>query len=169
VIPLWWDILKEAKLSGKPQGSTLNTNRIKINTDDNDCKEKLRKLIWFNTTEPAPDDIAQQVDTIGKGNALIVTKEFNKLPEEIACKVLETIKRHEFDGVRNFTKKYLAEKYGNTREKNLGDNYRLWVGLDYNHVKANEDTIRYYIFNGTEDVAWVMFPFSDLQKWKDAQ
>tara|TARA_R110001606_G_scaffold398062_1_gene576227 strand:+ start:657 stop:1148 length:492 start_codon:yes stop_codon:yes gene_type:complete len=163
VIPLWWDILKEAKLSGKPQGSTLNTNRIKINTDDNDCKEKLRKLIWFNTTEPAPNDVAQQVDTGKGGNALIDTKEFNKLPEEIACEILQEIYsyKNQFSGdIDNY------KDYKDARINRFGDSYRLW--LEINEFKGKE-VIRYYILNGTEDVAWVMFPFSDLKKWKDAQ
>ena len=39
---MWWDILKNAKLSGKAKGSTLDTNRIKINTDDNECNKQLK-------------------------------------------------------------------------------------------------------------------------------
>jgi len=39
---LWWDILKEAKLSGRAKGSTLDTNRIKIKTDDNECNKQLK-------------------------------------------------------------------------------------------------------------------------------
>jgi len=40
---LWWDILKEAKLSGKAKGSTLDTNRIKIKTDEDDkCNKQLQ-------------------------------------------------------------------------------------------------------------------------------
>ena len=86
---MWFNIIKNLKGKSKAKGSTLDASKIKINTDG-ECKEKLRKLIWFNTTEPAPNDVAQQVDTGKVGNALIDTKEFNKLPEEIACKILET-------------------------------------------------------------------------------
>lgn len=47
MIPLWWDVLKNAKLSGKAKGSTLDTNRIKINTDDN-CKKELFNWLKMN-------------------------------------------------------------------------------------------------------------------------
>tara|TARA_R110000772_G_scaffold194551_1_gene305292 strand:+ start:840 stop:1334 length:495 start_codon:yes stop_codon:yes gene_type:complete len=164
---MWFNIIKNLKGKSKAKGSTLDASKIKINTDG-ECKEKLRKLIWFNTTEPAPNDVAQQVDTGKVGNALIDTKEFNKLPEEIACKILETIKSHAFLS-ENSHKSLKLAILTTPLEKNLGDNYRLLVGLDYRYVKADEDTIRYYILNGNEDVAWVMFPFSDLKKWKDAQ
>ena len=40
MIPLWWDVLKNAKLSGRAKGSTLDTNRININIDK-DCCVKL--------------------------------------------------------------------------------------------------------------------------------
>ena len=160
----WFDILKNAKLGSKSKGKTgtLDASKIKINIKD-DCKEKLRKLIWFNTTEPAPDDIAQQVDTSKNGNTLIDTKEFNKLPEEIACEILQEIYsyKNQFSGdIDNY------KDYKDARINRFGDSYRLW--LEINEFKGKE-VIRYYILNGTEDVAWVMFPFSDLKKWKDAQ
>tara|TARA_R110000823_G_scaffold81078_1_gene184358 strand:- start:39 stop:578 length:540 start_codon:yes stop_codon:yes gene_type:complete len=176
----WFDILKNAKLGSKSKGKTgtLDASKIKINIKD-DCKEKLRKLIWFNTTEPAPDDIAQQVDTSKNGNTLIDTKEFNKLPEQIACRLLQELKSHDFDAAKNY--KDLNEGWGDgyakARIKHFGDSvvdYRLWLEIHFSKGKRldsnlkDEDVIRYYILNGLEDVAWIMFPFSDIKKWKAA-
>ena len=47
----WFDILKNAKLSGKTKGTTgtLDTSRIKIDTDDN-CKEEL--FNWLKSKNP---------------------------------------------------------------------------------------------------------------------
>ena len=173
VIPLWWDILKESKLSGKAKGSTLDASKIKINIRE-ECKEKLRKLIWFNTTEPAPNDIAQQVDTGKGGNTLIDTKEFNNLPEEIACKILQELKSIDFEKPETLIDNLPIIK-------NLGENYTLWVEVDFDTTPRSKgidfmekDIIRVYIMNKAEtkvytgDVAWVMFPFSDIKKWKAA-
>ena len=51
MIPLWWDILKNARLSGKTEGKTgtLDTSRIKIDTDDN-CKKEL--FNWLKSKNP---------------------------------------------------------------------------------------------------------------------
>lgn len=193
MISLWWDILKESKLSGKAKGSTLDASKIKINIRE-ECKEKLRKIIWFNTTEPAPDDIAQQGKIGGSfGRNLIVTKEFNNLPEEIACKILQELKSIDFDNPESF-KALLpsqTEKRFHSKPiiKVLGKNYTLWVEVDFDATprsKAGDiylpaikrinfmekDIFRVYIINEDAadegDVAWVMFPFSDIKKWKAA-
>jgi len=46
---MWWDILKNARLSGKTEGKTgtLDTSRIKIDTDDN-CKKELFNWLKMN-------------------------------------------------------------------------------------------------------------------------
>lgn len=182
VIPLWWDILKESKLSGKAKGSTLDASKIKINIRE-ECKEKLRKLIWFNTTEPPSDDIAQQAHFGGDSldYNLIVTKEFNNLPEEIACKILQELKSVDFDNPESY-KVFLTntyEGYSKPIIKVLGKNYTLWVEVDFDPTPRSKridfmekDIIRVYIINEDADdegdVAWVMFPFSDIEKWKAA-
>tara|TARA_R110001592_G_scaffold344447_1_gene635662 strand:- start:241 stop:807 length:567 start_codon:yes stop_codon:yes gene_type:complete len=187
VIPLWWDILKESKLSGKAKGSTLDASKIKINIRE-ECKEKLRKLIWFNTTEPAPNDVAQQahffpnsLDYKAGNSNLIVTKEFNNLPEEIACKILQELKSIDFDNPESY-KVFLtstSEGFSKPIIKVLGKNYTLWVEVDFHPAPRSKridfvenDVIRVYIINEEADdegdVAWVMFPFSDIKKWKAA-
>ena len=180
---MWWDILKDSKLSGKAKGSTLDASKIKINIRE-ECKEKLRKLIWFNTTEPAPDDIAQQGKVGGSFDYnLIVTKPFNNLPEEIACKILQELKSIDFDNPESYKALLESETekgfHSKPIIKNLGENYTLWVEVDFDSTPRSKridfmekDIIRVYIINEDAadegDVAWVMFPFSDIKKWKAA-
>lgn len=40
MISLWWEILKNAKLSGKAKGKSFDASKIKINIDKDDCCEK---------------------------------------------------------------------------------------------------------------------------------
>jgi len=171
----WFSILKKLTGKAKSKGSTLDTDRIKINIKD-DCKEKLRKLIWFNTTEPAPDDIAQQA---GNGDTLIDTKEFNKLPEQIACETLQALKSLDLDNpvYVNFPDTKNGWVLQRIYFEKLGKNYALWVGVDFEPSRSKRidfmegDIIRVYIINkdaAGRYVAWVRFPFSDIKKWNDA-
>jgi len=43
---MWWDILKNAKLSAKGKGKTLDTSRLKVNVQDNECNKQLQE--WAN-------------------------------------------------------------------------------------------------------------------------
>ena len=49
MISLWWEILKNAKISGKAtgQGKSLDASKIKINIDKGDCLDKLKKVHVF--------------------------------------------------------------------------------------------------------------------------
>jgi len=49
VISLWWEILKNAKISGKAtgQGKSLDASKIKINIDKEDCNKKLKEVQKF--------------------------------------------------------------------------------------------------------------------------
>ncbi len=39
---MWWDILKNAKLSAKGKGKTLDTSRLKVNIQDDNCNKQLQ-------------------------------------------------------------------------------------------------------------------------------
>ena len=162
MIPLWWEILKNAKLSGKAKGKSFDASKIKINLDKNDCKERLRKLIWFNTTEPAPDSIAQYVGKApGIGSYLIHTPEFNKLPEKTACNILERMKSHNLNNIENI--KLNKQNEVLNIEMDVGAGYRLFLEVD-----KKDDVIRYFISNIYTEIAWIMFSFSDIKKWMAA-
>ena len=165
----WWEILKNAKISGKAKGkgSTLDASKIKINIDKNDCKEKLRKLIWFNTTEPAPDSIAQTVGNApAHGSYLINTREFNKLPEKTACNILEWLKSFDLNNLGDIE---LFRSGNRTYSKGIqvGEGYRLFIEID-DEVDGEGGVIRYYISDSNADIAWIMFSFSDIKKWMAA-
>ena len=167
MIPLWWEILKNAKLSGKAKGKSFDASKIKINLDKNDCKERLRKLIWFNTTEPAPNSIAQYVGKApGIGSYLIHTPEFNKLPEKTACNILQTMKSIDLNNIEDIE---LWRGMHGVRYKDIdvGEGYKLFLEIDEEYYESN-GIIRYYISDGEEDTAWIMFSFSDIKKWKAA-
>jgi hypothetical protein len=170
VISLWWEILKNAKVSGKAtgKGSSFNASKIKINLDKNDCKERLRKLIWFNATEPAPDSIAQIVGRApGKDSYLINTPEFNKLPEKTACNILQTMKSinlNNIEGIELVTSVQRGVRY---KDIDVGEGYKLFLEIDEEYYESI-GVIRYYISDGEEDTAWIMFPFSDIEKWMAA-
>ena len=40
---MWWDILKNAKLSAKGKGKTIDTSDFKIDIEDNDCNKQLKE------------------------------------------------------------------------------------------------------------------------------
>ena len=165
MISLWWEILKNAKLSGKAKGTSFDASKININLDKNDCKERLRKLIWFNTTEPAREEI-QEVNNEPR-NVLVDNSEFNKLPERVACNILERMKSMDLNNLEDI--KPLMNRIdrikGNYKEWKVGEGYRLWLDIDeYPKIKV----VRYYILNGNVDAVWIMFPFSDIKKWMAA-
>ncbi len=46
---MWWDILKNAKLSAKGKGKTLDTSDFKINIEDDKCNKQLKE--WADKIE----------------------------------------------------------------------------------------------------------------------
>ena len=167
MIPLWWEILKNAKLSGKAKGKSFDASKIKINIDKNDCKEKLRKLIWFNTTEPAPNKWFQSVGRApSAGSYAINTPEFNKLPEKVACNILERMKSLDLNNIEDIEfERDWSIKGEDVRYKNMlvGEGYRLFLEVDEDYAM-----IRYFISDGDGETAWIMFSFSDIKKWMAA-
>jgi len=46
---MWWEILKNAKLSGKAKGTTLSSSRINIKKPEEDCIERFKDMIQSTT------------------------------------------------------------------------------------------------------------------------
>ena len=167
MIPLWWEILKNAKLSGKATGTSLDASKIKINIDEGKCKEKLRKLIWFNTTEPAPHPVAQVVGKAPNPDSyLINTREFNKLPEKTACNILEWLKSFDLNNLGDI-ELFRSDNRTYSKVIQVGEGYRLFIEID-DEVDGEGGVIRYYISDSNADIAWIMFSFSDIKKWMAA-
>ena len=74
---MWFDILKNAKLSGKTEGTTgtLDTSKIKIDTKK--CKKELI-------------EIAKRVDAMSNGFAYL--DDIERLSEEECCKALSNLR-----------------------------------------------------------------------------
>jgi len=87
---MWWNILKNAKLSSKGKGSTLDASKIKVNVkqleeEDGPCKKRLKELILKAATLPS------MKGEVGIGPA------FPRLPEEAACHILKLIEKYDQD------------------------------------------------------------------------
>ena len=96
MISLWWDILKDAKVSGKTTGEskTLDSSRIKIQRPEN-CKRELKQIL---------SNALKYVDKTSTQNRIEEKYIDNKLSEEVACAFVKTLKfklpsEYGFDGV----------------------------------------------------------------------
>tara|TARA_R110000782_G_scaffold109166_1_gene198065 strand:- start:1 stop:468 length:468 start_codon:yes stop_codon:yes gene_type:complete len=87
---MWWDILKNAELDSKSK-YTLDTSRIKINTDDNNCKKKLR--YYYNNPK-----VEKQRLQLKQGNMKF---DITGMSEDTACKIVNWIEALPIFPVRN--------------------------------------------------------------------
>jgi len=88
VIYLWWEILKNAKLSGKATGTSLDASKIKINIDEGKCKEKLIQYSANARRLNKPSVFKTSTVDMHKKNR---KRNWQNLPEEVACKVIKKI------------------------------------------------------------------------------
>ena len=70
---MWWDILKNAKLSGKAKGTSFDASKIKINIDKDDCCDKF----WL------------KIQTFSNDNSLVIS----------SLKRLRTSPDYDFKGI----------------------------------------------------------------------
>ena len=122
---MWWDILKESKLSGKAKGSTLDASKIKVNIRE-ECKEKLRKLIM----QKPKNDVTY-----------IYTKGWEQMPEEVACAIIKDLKNitPEFDSNDFLGYMGYEVRYWNTLKKEIFDiTYNLYVRCNFNNKMVFE-------------------------------
>ena len=82
---LWWDILKNAKISGKAKGkgTSFDASKIKINIDKDDCKRELKEIL-----SKALDMSLSKVDFTRLNKKFID----NELSEKRACEFVKTLK-----------------------------------------------------------------------------
>jgi hypothetical protein len=106
VIPLWWDILKESKLSGKAKGSTLDASKIKINIKD-DCKDKLKQYydnaVRINGSNKRKDGLFNSQFVFNLGD----------MPEETACKIVDWVESLPLFPIRNEVLDFFEKKIDN--------------------------------------------------------
>tara|TARA_R110000765_G_scaffold97428_1_gene183257 strand:+ start:93 stop:560 length:468 start_codon:yes stop_codon:yes gene_type:complete len=87
---MWWDVLKNAELDSKSK-DTLDTSRIKINTDDNNCKKKLR--YYYNNPK-----VEKQRLQLKRGNMKF---DITGMSEDTACKIVNWIEALPIFPIRN--------------------------------------------------------------------
>ena len=87
---MWWNILKNAELDSKSK-DTLDTSRIKINTDDNNCKKKLR--YYYNNPK-----VEKQRLQLKQG---YMKFDITGMSEDTACKIVNWIEALPIFPVRN--------------------------------------------------------------------
>ena len=81
---MWWDILKNAKLSAKGKGKTLDTSRLKVNIQDDNCNKQLQA--WARKL---------------KNYSLLLKERYNG--NELLKKHFAVFKEEQNDRAKNFT------------------------------------------------------------------
>ena len=137
MIPLWWGILKESKLSGKAKGSTLDASKIKVNIQDDECKEKLKKLIM------------QKPLSAGT----YIYNKWKQMPEEVACLIIKDL--------QNIT----LDSNGRKVENHMGYEVRIWNNLNKKALDlTNGLLVRCYVNN---KMVFELYVFSrDWEEWR---
>ena len=134
---MWWDILKESKLSGKAKGSTLDASKIKVNIQDDECKEKLRKLIM------------QKPLSAGT----YIYNQWKQMPEEVACLVIKDLQNITLD-----SKTRKVENY-------MGYEVRYWNNLKKEALDLTNGFLARCIFNNK--MVFELYVFSrDWEEWR---
>lgn len=165
MIIMWWDILKNAKLSSKGKGSTLDTSKIKVNVkqleeEDGPCKKRLRELIL--KAVPFPSMKGQ----VGIGPA------FPRLPEEAACHILKLIEKYDQD-IDAFVENTRRgeDKWDEWILPEDGPKYEIHI--DYTFFIKGSKLGKYYItvFNHEvveyDEVIDLILNYRDYKKWSE--
>lgn len=92
MISLWWEILKNAKLSGRAKGTTLSSNRIKIKKPEDDCIKRMKDML-----ETTSVSFIEGADIISSDSFQMASAEFKKriykfiedAGESTICKILQ--------------------------------------------------------------------------------
>ena len=103
----WFDILKNLKGKAKGKGSTLDASKIKVNIQDDECKEKLKKLIM------------QKPLSAGT----YIYNNWKQMPEEVACLVIKDLQNITLDSKNRKVENYMGYevRYWNNLKKEALD------------------------------------------------
>ena len=90
----WWNILKNAKISGRSKCKSFDASKIKINIDKDDCKKKLTNLLESAMRMDKEKNLSHLVPEMNTYNLNSFFEQhfLNQMPEERACEYLKTIK-----------------------------------------------------------------------------
>tara|TARA_R110002124_G_scaffold164285_1_gene331662 strand:- start:67 stop:576 length:510 start_codon:yes stop_codon:yes gene_type:complete len=121
---MWWNILKNAKLSGKTEGTTgtLDTNRINIDTKK--CKKELI-------------EIAKRVDAMPNGFAYF--DDIERLSEEECCEALSNLRAFDKSQI------YVASDYKSYYD---ADKHAKALSIEAGILFPNPDSPTKFFFMG---------------------
>lgn len=115
MIIMWWDILKNAKLSAKGKGKTLDTSRLKVNIQYDKCKEKLRELIMQKPLNAGTH----------------IYDNWEQMPEEVACLIIKDLQNITLDSKNRKVENYMGYevRYWNKLNHVINEKFGLTGGL----------------------------------------
>ena len=149
---MWWDILKDAKLSGKAtgKGSSIDISRLNFEEKD-DCKKELKKILSNARFNSNPSEIYFTY--------------INELPEEVACKFVKTLKYKLPPNYSSNDKIFYGRCEINVAENIQadGDNYKMVIINE----KADNYKGMYVALRAPYGVQFASFVFTaeDYAKW----
>lgn len=165
----WFSILKNLKGKAKGKGSTLDTSKIKVNVkqleeEDGPCKKRLRELIL----KAAP--LQSNRHSLGIGPA------FSRLPEKVACHILNLIEKYDQD-IDNFVEdirrgeakwdEWVLPKDGQKYELAIyHDFYRNGI-LHSPNGHYNIDIFEHDVQEGEDEVIELRLNKKDYDKWSE--
>tara|TARA_R100000734_G_C3313572_1_gene104897 strand:- start:739 stop:1290 length:552 start_codon:yes stop_codon:yes gene_type:complete len=80
---MWWDILKNAKLSSKGKAGVIDTSDINIDIEDNECKKDF--LDWFSKQYEGRINVLN--GKIEQTKASFIDKMLKDIPDKEFCKL----------------------------------------------------------------------------------
>ena len=145
----WFDILKNLKGKGKSKGSTLDTDRIKINIQDDECKKKIL-------------EIRNSPLSIPSGSLFFAEDLFNRMSEEVACEFLKHLRDID-DDIMNMNPIELRNKYNRVvRKEFMGHVFIYDVFINENEISHTDAVVGHCLVKMTEDLAFDYYTVGSL-------
>ncbi len=114
---MWWDILKNAKLSSKGKTGVIDTSDINIDIEDNECKKDF--LDWFSKQHEGRITVLN--GKMQQTKAFFIDKMLKDIPDKEFCKLNDflrsipsDVKRIEGDYIR-----YSMERMRNKKNQRV--------------------------------------------------
>ena len=158
---MWWDILKNAKLSGgaKSKGTTLSSNRIKIKKPD-DCIKRMKDILEWTHVNFVDN---KGFDSSNKAIFSMESPEFKKriykfiedAGESTICKILRFIDSYDLEGG---LKKYLDMSQDELKKVSEGDN--KWQGTSIKKEKIDGYDVEINLMAGMNVIRSIDIIFS---------
>ena len=153
----WWEILKNAKLSGKAKskGTTLDSNRIKIKKPEDDCIKRMKDMLeGLNGNETTSVSFIEGADIIASDSFQMASAEFKKriykfiedAGESTICKILQFADSYDLQA--GF-KEYLDMGQKELKRETEGNN--KWRATSINMKDIDDYAVNIFLSAGKVD------------------